>query len=736
MIIVIIHIIHCQRVCLVAFLRGLRMTTMKPITRAVAAACLSMAAVNVFAQQAGDGSEAPVAEVVVTATRGAKAVDKIPGAISVITQQELASQYLIADDPSQALSTFIPGYAPSRQKMSSTGESLRGRQPLILLDGIPQSNPLRAGMREGYFADSFIIERIEVINGASAVQGMGATGGIINYITKAPRANGTTHGINVRAASQFRSDNLDWKTGYSISHKSDDFDFFGYAAVQKRGMGYDGKGRPLGIDTVQGDTLDTQGDDLFVKLGKNFGAQRLQLSVNRFNLEGDGDYMNNPGVVAEGVPTGSVRGTPVGEAPRNKVRSASLDYRHAEFAGGSLTAQLFGHDFESLYGATRVATFQDSRIAPAGTLWDQSQIRADKLGARVTFVRPDTFIDGLEATTGVDFLRDQTEQRLAATDRVWVPLLKFNSTAPFAQLEYEFGPVTVRGGVRHEIAELKVDTYTTLAAYGSRLVEGGSAKFSKSVKNIGAVWRFAPQWSAFAASSEGFGLPDAGLVLRGVSTAGQSVSNLINLQPIVTRNNEIGVNWRGSRGQFGMSRYDSRSKLGSVIRITASGVGLVERVPTTVKGWEVSGEWRAAKQLSLSGSYAKTDGKTAASQGAPMDLALGARSQGPDKAVIAGNWKWTPAGQLRLQATRLFDRDINIGRMVGTSKLEEHFKGYTLVDAATTFDTRHGRFGVSIENLLDKQYVGYYSQSAAATDAGNTYAGRGRTLAVNWSRTF
>ena len=287
------------------------MRSMKPVSRAVAAACLTMAA-NAFAQQAVATEEGQMAEVVVTATRGAKAVDKIPGAISVISQQDLAAQYLIADDPSQALSTYIPGYAPSRQKMSSTGESLRGRQPLILLDGIPQSNPLRAGMREGYFADSYIIERIEVINGASAVQGMGATGGIINHITKAPRTNGTTHGVNLRASTQFRSDNLDWKTGYSISHKSDDFDFLGYAAVQRRGMSYDGSGRRLGIDTVQGDTLDTHGDDMFVKIGKTFGNQRLQLSLNRFNLEGDGDYMNDPGSVAEGVPTSSLPGTPVG----------------------------------------------------------------------------------------------------------------------------------------------------------------------------------------------------------------------------------------------------------------------------------------------------------------------------------------------------------------------------------------------------------------------------------------
>lgn len=709
------------------------MTYLSPLSRAVALACLSLS--TAYAQTAGDTVQ-PSSTVVVTATRGAKAVDKIPGAISVISQQELASQYLIADDPSQALATYVPGYAPSRQKMTSAGESLRGRQPLILLDGIPQSNPLRAGSREGYFADSAIIERIEVINGASAMQGMGATGGIINYITKTARADGTTHGLSVRASSQLRSDNLDWKTGYHVTHKDGGFDLLAYVGMQRRGMGYDGDGRRLGIDNVQGDTLDSRGDDLFFKIGQRFGAQRIQLSLNRFNLRGEGDYKNEPGVVAAGVPTTSLPGRAPGEPPRNKVRSASLDYRHDELFGGAFSAQLFSHDFEALYGATPASTFQDVRLAPIGALYDQSQIVADKRGARMTWVRPDMLVEGLEMTVGLDILRDNTQQRLDTTNRIWVPQLQFASTAPFAQLEYDIGPVTLRGGVRHEQAKLTVDTYTTLAAYGNRLVQGGQTEFSKSVKNIGAVWRFAPQWSAFAASSEGFGLPDVGLVLRGVNTSGKSVATLIDLKPIVTRNNEVGINWRGASGQVGVSRYDSRSKLGSVLRVSAAGIGSVERVPTVVKGWEVSGDWRPVKTVSVFGSYAVTDGKTAATQGAPLDLSLPARAQGPDKGVIGANWQWAPKAQLRVQAAHLRDRDINIGRKAGTSNLEEHFKGYTLADMALTFDSAYGRFGVSLENVFDKQYVGYYSQSTAALDAAGTYAGRGRTLALSWNRTW
>ena len=711
---------------------------LQTISAAVAGACMLMATSHTTAQE-GSQKEEDLASVVVTATRTAKAVDKIPGAVSVITQQELATQYLIADDPSQALATYVPGYAPSRQKMTSTGESLRGRQPLILFDGIPQSNPLRAGMREGYFADSAIIERIEVINGASAMQGMGATGGIINYITKTPRVEGTVYTVNARLASQFESDNLDWKTGLTVSHKSGDFDMLAYASVQRRGMGYDGSGRRLGLDAVQGDTMDSHGNDLFVKMGRNFGDQRLQLTLNRFDLAGDGDYRSVSGNLAQGLPTSSAPGTPIGMPPRNKVRSASLDYRHNDLAGGTLTVQVFGHEFSALYGATNTSTFQDRAIAPVGSLWDQSQVVTDKRGSRITWVRPDLWVAGLELTAGVDWLQDNPQQRLAGTGRTWVPELKFRSLAPFTQLEYEFGPVTVRGGVRFEDAKLDVDTYTTLAAYGSRRVEGGSAEFSKAVKNIGAVWRFgrfAPGWSAFVGSSEGFGLPDAGLVLRGVAVPNQSVSSLISLQPIVTRNNEVGINWRGPKGQFGLSRYDSRSKLGSVIRITSAGIGLVERVPTTVKGWEANAEWRPSKEWSVFGTWATLDGKTAAAQGAPMDLDLGARSQGPDKSVLGANWTFRPQAQLRLQATHLRDRDINIGRRVGTSNLEEHFKGYTLVDAALTWDSAYGRFGLSLENMFDKYYVGYYSQSASAVDVNATYAGRGRTLALSWNRSF
>jgi iron complex outermembrane receptor protein len=156
--------------------------------------------------------------------------------------------------------------------------------------------------------------------------------------------------------------------------------------------------------------------------------------------------------------------------------------------------------------------------------------------------------------------------------------------------------------------------------------------------------------------------------------------------------------------------------------VNAAGIGQLDRVPTTVRGWEISGELRASKTLSAFGSFARTMGKTATAAGAPMDVELGARSQGPGKLVAGTNWQFMPKATMRLQATTLFDRDINIGRTVGTTNLEEHFNGYTLVDLAGSYDSPWGKLGVGIENLADRQYIGYYPQSVSYKDPVSQFA--------------
>ena len=82
--------------------------------------------------------------------------------------------------------------------MSNTGENLRGRVALRLFDGIPQGSPLREGTRNGTFTDMGVVGRIEVINGPSASEGIGAAGGIINYISKTPTRQGNETTVTTR----------------------------------------------------------------------------------------------------------------------------------------------------------------------------------------------------------------------------------------------------------------------------------------------------------------------------------------------------------------------------------------------------------------------------------------------------------------------------------------------------------------------------------------------------------
>jgi hypothetical protein len=74
-------------------------------------------------------------------------------------------------------------------------------------------------------------------------------------------------------------------------------------------------------------------------------------------------------------------------------------------------------------------------------------------------------------------VKDTTEQRLALTDRVWVPPMKYTSIAPYLQLSYDIGPVTLSGGVRREDGELEVDDYTTTFFRNRAFVEGGKLDY-------------------------------------------------------------------------------------------------------------------------------------------------------------------------------------------------------------------------------------------------------------------
>lgn len=736
------------------------------ITCVLAASLLPAGA---MAQQAGtddaqddkDAKTTDLDRMIVTGARSPKAIDKIPGAISVVSKEEIRQTLAVTEDATAVLARTVPGYAESSQAMSNSGETLRGRIALRLFDGIPQGSPLREGNRNATFTDMGIVERIEVINGPSASEGIGAAGGIINYLSTVPQKEGNEFRLITRYSSQFADDSSGWKVGLNFMRKQDNHDLVVGASVIDRGMAYDADGRRVGMNT-SGSVSDSVAKNLFLKGGINFGEdgmQRLQASYSHFKIEGNGDYIQvegcryDPDTCPIPVTNSAERGHIYGsKAELNDFKQFNVIYSHGDFFGGTLLVNAYWADQAMRYlpenGDDKQLVKVDDDFDEADRIFDQSEIDSKKHGIRPSWVNSALFdVSGLELRVGVDYVYDEAQQRLALTNRVWVPPMEYTSTAPYVQLSYDLGPVTLSGGYRHEDGELHVDSYTTTAYRNSVFVEGGGVKYTEGLVNLGAIWRIAGGWSLFASYGEGFGLPNIGIPLRNISVPGQSVDKIRDLQAIIVDNREYGFNWRGEKGSLSGSYYDSRSPFGTSLSVDpATNDYVLNRAPTQIKGVELTGEWRFSDAWKASALYSRIRGKTSfwnsdllgRYPAGGLNKPIGVSDINPDKIGASVTWKFLPEGSVSLSATKLLDRDLSatdVREFDGnTYSFEEHTRGYTLFDLSATYKlAKYGRVTLGIENLTNKQYVLSWSQVDFYK---NYFAGRGRMTSLTYEMTF
>jgi iron complex outermembrane recepter protein len=156
-------------------------------------AAMSIAApAPVFAESAAEpGRSREFDGIIVSAARSELPASALPLTIDVLDGEELRDQIVTSGSIVDAISARYPAFSPTREKLTGSGESLRGRSPLYAINGIPQSTPVRDGSRDGYTIDPFFIDRVEVIYGSNALQGIGATGGVVNQVTVgAPATDG------------------------------------------------------------------------------------------------------------------------------------------------------------------------------------------------------------------------------------------------------------------------------------------------------------------------------------------------------------------------------------------------------------------------------------------------------------------------------------------------------------------------------------------------------------------
>ncbi|HET7656205.1 MAG TPA: TonB-dependent receptor [Luteimonas sp.] len=698
----------------------------------LSAAILAVLSLPLHAEDALPVTELGKVTVSASTSRLPDSEAALPNTITVITAEELQEQLAVTRDLSQVLANLIPAFAPSRQKMSSFGESLRGRQPLYMVDGVPQSTPLRDGSRDAHTIDPAMIERIEVIHGANALQGLGASGGIINIITRrAPRRDGSFHEVTLGASTALpsRDDGAGYRGSYLFGTRQGAFDFVGGLSYAQEGLYYDGDGKAIAIDPVQGDLMDARSQSLFAKAGWDLGnARRLQLSLNRYRLRGDGDYLNLPGDYQAGITSTSVRGEPPLDPPMNDSTTASLDYSDFDLAGGYLQAQLYWTQFDARYGAFRYVDFFNQ-----GTddVWfDQTNIGAEKHGAKFTWSRSDIGGLPLRLTLGLDLTRDTTEQRYLAADITYVPPTTYESTSPLLQAEYRIGDFLLTGGLRHERARLVVDDYVTIPRNGSHTVAGGAPEYTETLPNFGVVWEASDALKLYASYAEGYTVADVGRVLRGIKVPDQDVDELVDLTPVVADNREIGLDWDDGRWLAHVAAYWSDSDLGSLLIYDApTNTYNVQRQATSIRGLEANVAFRLSDTTRLGLAHARTEGRYDSNGDDVLDSDLAGINISPDRTT--GYWEqdWAPRVSTRLQGSVSADRDFQFrGAPAGS------FDGYAVFDLQARIAFDAGTLNLGIENLFDRKYISYFSQTTPADDDYN--AGRGRALTASWTMRF
>lgn len=730
----------------------------RPLQFALSSLALVAAAPHALAQEpdaAAGETDAKQADdaIVVTAARTVLPPNALPLTIDVIDKETLDRQIAIAGSVTDAVANLTPSFSPTRQKLSGAGESLRGRSPLYAINGIPQSTPLRDGSRDGFTIDGFFVDRVELIYGSNALQGIGGTGGIVNQVTiGAPREDGISGRALLQGTADtgFHGDGIGGKAAALVQYKVGRFDATIGAAFEKRGVFYDGEGRRAGLNLTQGETQDSNTLSLFARLGYQIGdTGRIDLIASRFELKGDGDYVAVPGNRLTGRPTSAVRGTPPGKPAANRTESLALTFTDSDLWGGDFVGQIFFNRSHDTFGGeiAPIATFQDPSIDPTLRLFDQSENRSRKIGAKISYERAVPGFEDLTLIAGLDALADNTAQLLIATNRAWVPPSEFRSIAPFGQANLKLfdGALRLAGGARWENVQIKVDDYHTLASttyvapnvatYGGVAVAGGKPSFEDLLLNGGVVLEPWDGIRAYASYAQGFTVPDIGRITRAVNRPNQDIDTYVDIQPIVSNNREIGAEIKRGPLDASVTYFWSSSDKGQLLIANPGGIFDVQRQRVEIQGLELSlGVQMPVEGLRVGVGYAHLLGRydsDAANPDGVVDTDLDGTNIAPDRVNLSASYVRGPLSalvQTQFYLARTFTGKVRDPR--------NDFGGYAVADASLRYQTGLGGLSLSVQDLLDSQYIDYSSDTRLPTDNLSYFAGRGRTFTLGWDYRF
>jgi len=682
--------------------------------------------------------EEPI-ELIVTPTRTEEESEDVPRSVTVINREQIEEQTNVSRDIGEILGQLVPGLGPSTGSLSNFGQSLRGRETSVLIDGVPQSTN-RNVFRNLQNIDPAAIERIEVLRGPTAIYGSEATGGVINIITRTPeeeKFTATTEG-GLDFSLTHPEDSLGGNIQQLISGQEGDFDYTISASFDHRGAFFDAEGDRIPPDpNSQGGISDSNAYNVLGKLGVDLDEeQRLQLTFNRFDIEQDTEFTTDP--TTEEIPgrqksrtiEGLVLDTPQGS--ENTI--LNLEYTHENLSGSRIRGQLFYRDYFTRFFPS------DRRDNPQRPFIYQSRLESEKLGGRFQAEIP-LFDKTVTLLSGIDYTDETTSQPVNIFDpdtfdqsgglvfeqideRTWVPPLEQRSLGLFSRLEWNVSDqLILSGGIRYERIGITVDDFTTL---GGNEIEGGELDYKDTLFNLGAVYDATDEVTLFANFSQGFSTADVGLVLRD-APAGFSVEAL-NPEAQRVNSYEVGVRGNWDAVQASLAGFYNTSNLGTSFDLETFDV---IRAPERIYGIEATIEVQPGESWQLGGTASWQEGENDVDEDDNFEPLNGFRIS-PLKLTTYVEHETLPGWRNRFQALYVGNRDRAFDAGVDEVKVES----YLTVDFTSSIELGPGTLLIGIGNLFNEQYFPVISQVRSAFGDTSFSAARGRTFSIGYRATW
>ncbi|MCM1958972.1 TonB-dependent receptor [Acinetobacter modestus] len=706
---------------------------------------------------------AQLASIVVTATRSAQSIAEIAGTVQSIEQKQIEQQAAAGRKLADILAQLVPSLSPSSGTTTNYGQTMRGRQVLILIDGVAQTGS-RDASRQLNSISPDSIERVEVVSGSSSIYGSGATGGIINIITKKGNGEGLNFEskLGVTSGDNFKSDALAYEAYQSIAFNQGDWNGFLGAGYTKRGEIQDSHGNRIGPEVAQTDRQDTETVDVNGRLSWQFAdKQKLSIGAQYYHDKQDSDYGPDYGpnfaVLRGNAPSlKALKGFEIDDQPFTKRYAVNAQYQNTDLLGQELNVEAYYRNEKARFYPTILSNF-----IPAGYyLAYQSESDIDVAGVRAAMTSKLNLADrDLKLTYGIDYDHEKDKQvadlysftnnglKYKNTGRTYDfgPDATIKNLGAFVQGNYDLtDALNVQAGIRYQRIESDTTAFkpTVVAIQGDitgqavGTVGAGSVKHDKTLFNLGAVYKLNDQQQVFANFSQGFSLPDIQRVLRDVS-AGYVVRS-DNVDPITVNNYELGWRFQNDLGaNLGLTTFYNTSD--KVVQFKADRSVTVANTDQRIYGVEANASMPILDQFSVGGTLAYTRGQFKDAAGSWREL--NALQVSPVKGTLFGEWNDDKGNSLRVQmlAVKGTDKayedslvakyDTNVRPNAATE-----IKGHAVMDVIANAKAGPGTVGFGVYNVWNTDYKTVFSQAAEAVYGPiSSLPAQGRTYGLSYT---